>query len=88
MSIFKAKKEQPVNTVFKLPVDNATWDRGLLRSEYVKDSASVLYPLVAKSDPTEVQAFLDAGIMGPLQARAEAATAEKRNDIYTEVIET
>ncbi len=88
MSIFKAKKEQPVNTIFKLPVDNATWDRGLLRSEYVKDSAGVLYPLVAKSDPTEVQAFLDAGIMGPLQARAEAATAEKRNDIYTEVIET
>ena len=88
MSIFKAKKEQPVNTIFKLPVDNATWDRGLLRSEYVKDSAGVLYPLVAKSDPTEVQAFLDAGIMGPLQARAETATAEKRNDIYTEVIET
>lgn len=88
MSVFSTKKDQPTNTIFRLPVDVATKDRGLLRSEYVKDSASILYPLVAESDPVEVQSFLDAGIIGPLQARAEGVTAKKREEVYTEVIES
>jgi len=87
MAVFKTKEDKPVNTIFRLPVDTSTGPNGLLRSEFVKDSNSMLYPLVTESDPEEVQAFLDAGITGPLVSRAEGVTAQKRQDIYNEVFE-
>ena len=87
MTVFKTKEDKPVNTIFRLPVDTSTGPNGLLRSEFVKDSNSMLYPLVTESDPEEVQAFLDAGITGPLVSRAEGVTAQKRQDIYNEVFE-
>ena len=88
MTIFsKDKSTKPVNTVFTLPVDDSIGPKGLLRSEYVKEQASYIYPGISNTPKAEVQAFLDSGLVGPLQARAEAATAQKKVDIYNETIE-
>lgn len=86
MAIFGNKKK-PVNTVFRLPVDTSTGDKGLLRSEYVQEQNSILYPMVSNMPKEEVQQFLDAGIVGPVQAQAEGITRQKQLDVYSEVIE-
>lgn len=88
MSVFKKEDPKPVNTVFRLPVDNSVGPKGLLRSEFVKDQNSLLYPKVSSIPQEEVDSFLDSGLIGPLQAKAEAATNAKRVDIYNEIIET
>ncbi|RTL05367.1 hypothetical protein EKK58_08175 [Candidatus Dependentiae bacterium] len=86
MAIFGNKKK-PVNTVFRLPVDTSTGPKGLLRSEYIQEQNSILYPMVANMPKEEVQQFLDAGIVGPIQAQAEGITRQKQLDVYSEVIE-
>lgn len=88
MTVFtKDKKTTPTNSVFRLPVDNSVGPKGLLRSEYVKEQAQYIYPGITGVPKEEVQAYLDSGVVGPLQAKAEAATREKKVDIYNEVIE-
>ena len=75
MTVFtKDKKTTPTNSVFRLPVDNSVGPRGLLRSEYVKEQAQYIYPGITGVPKEEFQAYLDSGVVGPLQARAEAAT--------------
>ena len=89
MAIFaKDKETKPTNTVFKLPVDDSIGAGGLLTSAYVKEQAEYIYPSITGLPKEEVKTFLDSGIVGPLQSRAEGATREKRVDIYNEVIET
>lgn len=88
MAIFtKDKETKPVNTIFKLPVDDSIGTKGLITSAYVKEQAEYIYPSITGIPKEEVKAFLDSGIVGPLQAQAEGATREKRVDIYNEVIE-
>lgn len=88
MTIFSKEKEtKPTNTVFRLPVDDSIGAKGLLTSAYVKEQSEYIYPSITGIPKEEVKAFLDSGITGPLQARAEGATREKRVDIYNEVIE-
>jgi len=88
MAIFGTKETKPANTVFRLPVDTSTGSRGLLRSEYVQEQSSMLYPLVANMPQEEVDQFLAAGMVGPVQKQAEGVTQQKKLDIYNEVIET
>ncbi len=87
MNVFVKDKPKTKNTVFRLPVDTSIGPNGIIRSEFVKQQSSLLYPLVTNLPKEEVMAYLDAGIVGPLQAKAEAATKEKRVDVYNEVIE-
>ena len=87
MAIFGTKETKPVNTVFRLPVDTSTGSKGLLRSEYVQEQSSMVYPLVANMPQEEVDQFLSAGMVGPVQQQAEGVTQQKRLDIYNEVIE-
>lgn len=87
MAIFSTEKTKPTKLVFKVPVDTSTGSTGLLRSEFVREQASLLYPLVSDTPQAEVDQFLSAGLVGPLQARAEGITQQKRVDVYNEVIE-
>jgi len=87
MSIFGTKETKPANTVFRLPVDTSTGSKGLLRSEYVQEQSSMVYPLVANMPQEEVDQFLSAGMVGPVQKQAEGVTQQKKLDIYNEVIE-
>lgn len=87
MAIFGTKETKPVNTVFRLPVDTSTGAKGLLRSEYVQEQSSMLYPLVSNMPQEEVDQFLAAGMVGPVQKQAEGVTQQKQLDIYNEVIE-
>lgn len=87
MTVFSTEKTKPTNTVFRLPVDTSTGSRGLLRSEFVREEASLLYPLVSQTPTEEVEQFLAAGLVGPLQARAEGITQQKKVDVYNEIIE-
>lgn len=87
MAIFGTKETKPANTVFRLPVDTSTGSRGLLRSEYVQEQSSMLYPLVSNMPQEEVDQFLAAGMVGPVQKQAEGVTQQKKLDIYNEVIE-
>jgi hypothetical protein len=83
MAIFtRDKKTTPTNSVFSLPAYNSDGPQGLLRSEYVKEQAQYIYPGITGVPKEEVQAYLDSGVVCPLQARAEAATREKKVDIY------
>lgn len=88
MAVLKLKEDKPKNTVFRLPVDTSTGPNGLLRNEYLKDQASLLYPLVSNTPKEEVDTFLNSGIIGPLQAKTEALTTEKKVSDYTQIIET
>lgn len=87
MTVFTTKEDKPVNKVFRIPVDTATGSKGLLRSEFVKEQSSLLFPLVSETAKEEVDQFLSAGMVGPLESRAESITAQKRQDIYTEIFE-
>ena len=87
MAIFGTKETKPANTVFRLPVDTSTGSRGLLRSEYVQEQSSMVYPLVANMPQEEVDQFLAAGMVGPVQKQAEGVTQQRKLDIYNEVIE-
>jgi hypothetical protein len=87
MAIFGTKETKPANTVFRLPVDTSTGSRGLLRSEYIQEQNSMLYPLVSNMPQEEVDQFLAAGMVGPVQAQAEGVTQQKRFDVYNEIIE-
>ena len=87
MAIFGTKETKPANTVFRLPVDTSTGSKGLLRSEYVQEQSSMVYPLVANMPQEEVDQFLSAGMVGPVQKQAEGVTQQKKLDIYNEVIE-
>lgn len=87
MAIFGTKEKKPVNTVFRLPVDTSTGAKGLLRSEYIQEQNSMLYPLVSNMPQEEVDQFLAAGMVGPVQAQAEGVTQQKKFDVYNEIIE-
>ena len=87
MAIFGTKETKPANTVFRLPVDTSTGSKGLLRSEYVQEQSSMVYPLVANMPQEEVDQFLAAGMVGPVQKQAEGVTQQRKLDIYNEVIE-
>ncbi len=88
MTVLKLKEDKPTNPVFRLPVDTSTGPTALIRSEYIKEQDSMLYPLVSDIPQEEVDAYLNSGIIGPLQAKAEALTAEKRTEVITSTIET
>ncbi len=87
MTVFGKKETKPANTVFRLPVDTSTGSKGLLRSEYVQEQSSMVYPLVANMPQEEVDQFLSAGMVGPVQKQAEGVTQQRKLDIYNEVIE-
>lgn len=87
MTTFSTTETKPVNTVFRLPVDTSTGPKGLLRSEYIQEQNSMLYPLVSNMPQEEVDQFLAAGMVGPVQKQAEGVTQQKKLDIYNEVIE-
>ena len=87
MTVFSREKTKVVNPIFRLPVDTSTGATGLLRSEFAREQASLLYPKVSNTSQEEVDQFLSAGLVGPLQARAEGITQQKKVDVYNEVIE-
>lgn len=87
MTVFSREKTKVVNPIFRLPVDTSTGVTGLLRSEFAREQASLLYPKVSGTSQEEVDQFLSAGLVGPLQARAEGITQQKKVDVYNEVIE-
>ena len=87
MTTFSTTETKPVNTVFRLPVDTSTGPKGLLRSEYIQEQNSMLYPLVSSMPQEEVDQFLAAGMVGPVQAQAEGVTQQKKLDVYNEIIE-
>ena len=87
MAIFGPKEKTQPNTVFRLPVDTSTGSKGLLRSEFVREQNSILYPLVSNMPQEEVDQFLAAGMVGPVQKQAEGVTQQKQLDVYNEVIE-
>lgn len=87
MTTFSTTETKPVNTVFRLPVDTSTGPKGLLRSEYIQEQNSMLYPLVSNMPQEEVDQFLAAGMVGPVQAQAEGVTQQKKLDVYNEIIE-
>jgi len=87
MTVFTTKEDKTVNKVFRIPVDTSTGPKGLLRSEFVREQSSLLFPLVSGTSKEEVDQFLSAGMVGPLESRAESITAQKRQDIYTEIFE-
>ena len=88
MTVFKREEPKPANTIFRLPVDTSVGPKGLLRSEFVKEQNSLLYPKLTDMPQEEVDSFLDSGLIGPLQAKAEAATNTKRVDMHNGIIET
>ena len=87
MTTFSTTETKPVNTVFRLPVDTSTGPKGLLRSEYIQEQNSMLYPLVSNMPQEEVDQFLAAGMVGHVQAQAEGVTQQKKFDVYNEIIE-
>ena len=87
MTTFSTTETKPVNTVFRLPVDTSTGPKGLLRSEYIQEQNSMLYPLVSSMPQEEVDQFLAAGMVGPVQAQAEGVTQQKKLDVYNEIID-
>jgi len=87
MTTFSTTETKPVNTVFRLPVDTSTGPKGLLRSEYIQEQNSMLYPLVSNMPQEEVDQFLAAGMVGPVQKQAEGVTQQKKLDVYNEIIE-
>lgn len=87
MTVFSKEKPKTQNTVFRLPVDTSAGPSGFLGSTFLKEQASVLYPAISNSSAQEVEDLLGAGLVGPLQARAEAVTRQKHTDVYNEVIE-
>ncbi len=86
MAIFGTKEKKPVNTVFRFPVDTSTGAKGLLRSEFLQEQNSVLYPLVSEMPQEEVDQFLAAGMVGPVQAQTDGVTQRKQLDVYNETI--
>ncbi len=87
MTVLKLKEDKPTNPVFKLPVDTSTGPTALLKNEYLKDQAEILYPLVSNTPKEEVKSFLDAGVIGPLEAKAQALTTEKQTNKMVDIIE-
>jgi hypothetical protein len=88
MAILKLKEDKPANNILRLNVDTSTGSTALLKNEYLKDQAELLYPLVSNTPMEEAKKFVDAGIMGPLESRAQALTTEKQTNKMIEVIET
>jgi hypothetical protein len=87
MAIFKIEEEKKTPSILRLNVDTSTGPTALLKNEYLKDQAEVLYPLVSNTPKEEVKSFLEAGVVGPIESKAQAITTEKQTNKMLDVIE-